>query len=113
MQIGENFQWQAQDQDARSPPYKVVLYESRELAVQVASEMETLKHSQDEFKVALAYGGEKWGQQASYISQGVDFLVATPGRLLDFIEKGVVEFSSLDVLCLDEADEMLKQGFKE
>ena len=75
--------------------------------------MESLKHHENEFKVALAYGGEKWGDQASYIRNGVDFLVATPGRLLDFIEKKVVEFSGLDVLCLDEADEMLRQGFKE
>ena len=44
---------------------------------------------------------------------GVDILVATPGRLNDLIEKGSVRLDSIEVICLDEADEILKQGFKE
>lgn len=52
-------------------------------------------------------------QQIRTIERGIDIIVATPGRLIDLLEKGVIKMNELQVLCLDEADEMLKQGFKE
>ena len=45
--------------------------------------------------------------------KGLDIVVGTPGRLIDFLDRGVIDLSDLEATCLDEADEMLKQGFKE
>ena len=47
------------------------------------------------------------------IKRGIDILIATPGRLIDFLNKGLINFSELQATCLDEADEMLNMGFKE
>ena len=52
-------------------------------------------------------------RQLDQLKRGVDIVVATPGRLVDFINRGVIDFKDLKILILDEADEMLKQGFKE
>ena len=60
----------------------------------------------------MAFGGTSVHEQKVRITQGCDILVATPGRLIDFIDKGVVKTHNLYVVCLDEADEMLKMGFK-
>lgn len=49
----------------------------------------------------------------SAIERGVDIVVGTPGRLIDFLNRGVLDLSCLETICLDEADEMLKIGFKE
>ena len=59
------------------------------------------------------YGGSDIGEQIRNIREGVDILVSTPGRLLDLLNRGVLDLSYLQVTCLDEADEMLKQGFQE
>jgi ATP-dependent RNA helicase DeaD len=52
------------------------------------------------------------GEQISEIKRGADIIVSTPGRLLDLLERGVIRLDSLRVVCLDEADEMLRQGFQ-
>lgn len=59
------------------------------------------------------YGGDDIGRQMNSIKNGNDVIVATPGRLIDFINRGIISFKDLKSLILDEADEMLKQGFKE
>lgn len=59
------------------------------------------------------YGGDPIAKQTTRLGKGADVVVATPGRLIDMIDRGVVNFSDLLVTCLDEADEMLKQGFQE
>lgn len=80
--------------------------------MQVASEIESLKNEEFEYRVAMAFGGTSVSEQRNKILAGCDFLVATPGRLLDFMEKGIINTSNLLAICLDEADEMLKMGFK-
>ena len=62
-------------------------------------------------KTVVVYGGTSTGYQARKLQNGCNILVATPGRLLDYVEKGKVSFRSLEFLVLDEADRMLDMGF--
>lgn len=66
-----------------------------------------------DFRVVAVYGKSDMQAQIRTIESGIDIIVATPGRLIDLLERGVIKTKELQVLCLDEADEMLKQGFKE
>ena len=59
------------------------------------------------------YGGVNIDDQTRALRRGVDFFVGTCGRVLDHIERGNIDFSALKTVVLDEADQMLKQGFKE
>jgi ATP-dependent RNA helicase RhlE len=91
-------------------PHAVVVCPTRELAIQVAGEAERFgKHLG--LRTVLAYGGTSSGQQKSELTQGCDLLVATPGRLLDFLGQGWVSMRRARFLVLDEADRMLDMGF--
>lgn len=59
------------------------------------------------------YGKSDMSIQIEKISRGIDIIVGTPGRLIDLLDRDVIKMNKMEVLCLDEADEMLKQGFKE
>ncbi len=88
----------------------LVLTPTRELAVQVdESFRKYAKHSG--LKVAAVYGGVSLEPQTKALRKGVDVIVATPGRLLDHMERQNVVFDDLEVLVLDEADRMLDMGF--
>ncbi|WP_298445362.1 DEAD/DEAH box helicase [uncultured Ferrimonas sp.] len=90
----------------------LVLVPTRELAQQVE---QAISHyaAETELAVTLAYGGVSINPQIHAIKQGVDLLVATPGRLLDLLGKGVVSLNKVVYLVFDEADRMLDMGFKE
>ena len=60
----------------------------------------------------MVYGGSDINYQIETIKSGVDIIVATPGRLIDLLNRGVIKLNKLKTICLDEADEMLKQGFQ-
>ena len=91
----------------------IILAPTRELALQVTAEMTKLKHYENEFKIVTVYGGVNIDEQIRQLRQGVDIFVGTTGRVLDHIERGNIDFSGLKSLILDEADQMLKLGFKE
>lgn len=91
----------------------IVLAPTRELALQVTNEMSKLKHYENEFRIVTVYGGVNIEDQIRQLRQGVDIFVGTTGRVLDHIERGNIDFSGLKSLVLDEADVMLKLGFKE
>lgn len=59
------------------------------------------------------YGKSDMSYQIEKINNGIDIIVGTPGRLIDLLDRDVIKMNKMEVLCLDEADEMLKQGFKE
>jgi ATP-dependent RNA helicase DeaD len=86
---------------------------TRELAIQVTKEIDKLKHYENEFKVVTVYGGVSIEDQTRQLRNGVDVFVGTTGRVLDHIERGNIDFRDLKTLVLDEADQMLKLGFKE
>ena len=90
----------------------LVLAPTRELAMQVA-EATHRYGSAFNVQVLPVYGGTPYGRQISRLKRGVDVVVGTPGRLLDLIQKGVLDLSHVSTVVLDEADEMLSMGFIE
>ena len=91
-------------------PRVLVLTPTRELAQQVTDAcMKYGKHLR--FRIGSLVGGMPYGPQLRLLSQPVDILIATPGRLLDHMERGRIDYSRLEVLVLDEADRMLDMGF--
>lgn len=90
----------------------LILAPTRELCQQIQKEIFKLtKHTNGVFSTAV-YGGEKIEIQLSKLSRPTQILVATPGRLLDLIERNAVNLNSVTTVVLDEADEMLKLGFQ-
>lgn len=87
----------------------LVLAPTRELAVQI--EVQCRKFLPKGITCAAIIGGTGYGKQAQAIRNGVNVLIATPGRLIDFMEQGAMKFDHLTTLILDEADRMLDMGF--
>ena len=90
----------------------LVLVPTRELALQVSKAMADYGRYLAA-QVQAVYGGQPYGHQISRLKKGVDIVVGTPGRLLDLIDKKVLDLSSIRTVVLDEADEMLSMGFIE
>jgi superfamily II DNA/RNA helicase len=91
-------------------PRSLILEPTRELAAQVSVAFETYgKHHK--LNMALLVGGEGFTDQVRKLERGVDVLIATPGRLLDLIERGKILLSDCKILVIDEADRMLDMGF--
>lgn len=88
----------------------LILTPTRELAAQVCDNLNFYGKYLN-LKSTLIYGGVSQHQQVQQIRKGVDILVATPGRLLDLMDQGIVNLRSLEILVLDEADRMLDMGF--
>ena len=100
----------AADESAPRQPRIFVLAPTRELASQIAKDAETLgRHTG--VKIALAYGGTGYEQQRRTIEEGVDVLVGTPGRIIDYYKQGVFKLDRVQVAILDEADRMFDLGF--
>jgi ATP-dependent RNA helicase RhlE len=89
----------------------LVVCPTRELAIQVAESASEYARNTELF-VGVVYGGVPLDREARDLRAGFEVLVATPGRLIDHIERGNVNLSGLEVLILDEADRMLDMGFK-
>jgi ATP-dependent RNA helicase DeaD len=93
-------------------PQTLILAPTRELALQVADSMiEYGKHLN--VRVLPVYGGQPYGPQIGGLKRGTDVVVGTPGRLIDLLERKVLDLSGVKTLVLDEADEMLNMGFIE
>ena len=91
-------------------PRVLILVPTRELAVQVNDSLRTYgRHVR--FTSATIFGGAGMGPQVENLRRGVDVLVATPGRLIDHMERGTVKLDEIEILILDEADRMLDMGF--
>jgi len=91
-------------------PQALVLAPTRELALQVAEAMQDYGRHLG-VQVLAVYGGQGFGQQIMRLRRGVDIVVGTSGRLLDLLERKILDFSAIKSVVLDEADEMLKMGF--
>ncbi|MEO8767771.1 MAG: DEAD/DEAH box helicase [Nitrosospira sp.] len=92
-------------------PRILVLTPTRELALQVSEAAAKYGKHLPRVKVVSILGGMPYPLQNKLLSQPVDILVATPGRLIDHIQRGRIDFSRLEMLVLDEADRMLDMGF--
>ncbi|HKA05318.1 MAG TPA: DEAD/DEAH box helicase [Acidimicrobiales bacterium] len=91
-------------------PRGLVLVPTRELALQVADVLEPLGRAVDR-RVIAVYGGAKMDRQIAELRAGVDIVIATPGRLIDLVDRAAVSLSDVEVLVLDEADRMVDMGF--
>ncbi|MDE2560929.1 MAG: DEAD/DEAH box helicase [Sphingomonadales bacterium] len=91
-------------------PRSLILAPTRELAQQVAENFEKYGTNHD-LKMALLIGGVQMGDQVKALNDGVDVLIATPGRLMDLFERGKILLTGCELLVIDEADRMLDMGF--
>ena len=96
--------------DIRTIPRGLILVPTRELATQVKEELDPLCISKS-LTVAAIYGGANIDEQIKNIKDGVDIVVATPGRMIDLLEREEIGLQSLEVVVLDEADRMADMGF--
>ncbi|AUI88051.1 DEAD/DEAH box helicase [Vibrio azureus] len=99
-----------QKNESSDMPQALILVPTRELAQQVFDNLNRYAE-QTEVKIVCVYGGTSMGVQKRHLQQGVDVLIATPGRLLDHLFNGHVSLSNTGILVLDEADRMLDMGF--
>ena len=91
-------------------PTGLALVPTRELAIQVCKELEPLASKRD-LMVRAIYGGSPIEKQIEALKKGVDFVVATPGRLIDLLERGNITVTSVEKIVIDEADRMADMGF--
>ena len=91
-------------------PRSLILEPTRELAMQVAENFENYGVNHD-LSLALLIGGVQMGDQIKALDEGVDVLIATPGRLMDLFERGKILLTGCELLVIDEADRMLDMGF--
>ncbi len=91
-------------------PLAIALVPTRELAVQVAEELEPLAKSRG-VRITAVYGGANIERQITKLEKGIDFVVATPGRMIDLVERKAVTLEDLTHVIVDEADRMADMGF--
>ncbi|RYF79112.1 MAG: DEAD/DEAH box helicase, partial [Chitinophagaceae bacterium] len=94
-------------------PQALILCPTRELCMQIASDIKNFSKNTAGASVVAVYGGANIMQQLREIRNGVQIVVATPGRMLDIIGRKAIDFSNVKFVVLDEADEMLNMGFQE
>lgn len=98
------------DPEAKRQPRVFALAPTRELAMQIAKDAELLgRHTG--LKVGLAFGGTDYEKQRRILENGVDLLIGTPGRIIDYFKQGVFKLDQVQVAILDEADRMFDLGF--
>ncbi|ATA73730.1 MULTISPECIES: DEAD/DEAH box helicase [Capnocytophaga] len=91
----------------------LILSPTRELCLQITSELKLYSKYMSNIHVVAIYGGASIEEQTKSIRKGAQIIVATPGRMQDMIRRGFVNISNIDICVLDEADEMLNMGFYE
>ncbi len=94
-------------------PQALVVCPTRELCMQIVSEVELFKKFMPGMHVVAVYGGASIGLQIRDLKRGVQIVVATPGRLIDLIERKAINLEQIKYVVLDEADEMLNMGFQD
>ena len=90
---------------------ELVLAPTRELALQIGEEMQKLAAFIPEVRIAVLYGGQPISRQLNQLKRKPQIIVATPGRMLDHMQRGTARLNAVHTLVIDEADEMLKMGF--
>ncbi len=94
-------------------PQALIICPTRELCLQIVNEMELFKKHMSSLQIVAVYGGSSISMQIRDIRRGVHVVVATPGRLIDLIERKAINLEEIKYVVLDEADEMLNMGFQE
>ena len=96
---------------SRRVPQALILAPTRELCLQIAGDLADFSKYVPDLKVLPVYGGSSIESQIRALREGVEIIIATPGRLIDLINRGVVKLQDVHTVVLDEADEMLNMGF--
>lgn len=91
----------------------LILSPTRELCLQIADDLASFAKYKPEIKIVPVFGGSSIDRQIQLIRKGVHIISATPGRLVDLIQRGIVNLSEVKIVVLDEADEMLNMGFRD
>ena len=91
----------------------LILCPTRELAIQVAEEMNKLAKHKKNVHFLPVYGGQSYDRQLKGLDKGAQIVIGTPGRIIDHIERGTLDLINIKLVVLDEADEMLDMGFRE
>ena len=104
---------QAQPNDGVATPRALVLCPTRELCLQIADDLTAYSKHLPSVRILPVYGGSSIEAQIRTLRRGVEVIVATPGRLIDLMERGAASLDSIETVVLDEADEMLTMGFSE
>src|SRR5690606_18014934 len=91
----------------------LVLSPTRELCLQITNELKAYSKYEKNVNVVAVYGGASISEQAREVKRGAQIIVATPGRMQDMINRGLVNITQINYCILDEADEMLNMGFYE
>jgi len=94
-------------------PQGIILSPTRELCLQIADDLKKFARHRPGLKITAVYGGSNISTQIHELKRGTQIIVATPGRLLDLIERRAAKLDQISVVVLDEADEMLNMGFKD
>lgn len=94
-------------------PQALIICPTRELCLQITSDLDKFKNKADRISVTAVYGGASIGEQIRSLKKGTHIVVATPGRLIDLIERKAINLEQIFYVVLDEADEMLNMGFKD
>ncbi|HSK14248.1 MAG TPA: DEAD/DEAH box helicase, partial [Phnomibacter sp.] len=98
---------------SKRSPQALIVCPTRELCLQIANEMDLFKKNKKGIQVTAVYGGASIMQQMRDLKKGTQIVVATPGRLIDLIERKAIDLENIFYVVLDEADEMLNMGFQE
>jgi ATP-dependent RNA helicase DeaD len=98
---------------AQKHPQALIVCPTRELCLQIEKEMNLFKKYLPSVNIVAVYGGSSISMQVRDIKRGVQIVVATPGRLIDLIERKAIDLGRIKYVILDEADEMLNMGFQE
>lgn len=91
----------------------LVLAPTRELGLQIANDLENFSEKFKAFNIVAVYGGASISEQIRKVKRGAQIIVATPGRLIDLVDRKAINLSTVRYVVLDEADEMLNMGFKD
>jgi len=91
----------------------MILCPTRELAIQVAEEMNKLARYKKDVSFLPVYGGQPIERQLKILKKGVQIIIGTPGRILDHLDRGTIDVTNIKLIVLDEADEMLDMGFRD
>ena len=94
-------------------PQALILCPTRELCLQITNDIKNYAKNMKNVQVVAVYGGANISDQLRQIKRGVQIVVATPGRMLDIINRKAIDFTQVQFVVLDEADEMLNMGFQE
>ena len=98
---------------AQKHPQALIVCPTRELCLQIVNEIDQFKKFLPGMHVVAVYGGTPIGSQIRELKRGVQIVVATPGRLIDLIERKSIDLQQIRYVVLDEADEMLNMGFQD